>query len=109
MKTRDIAKILRSKMSTSDKKKLLEREIDRPSTGKIVAGVVVATLLATGIAKFISNKMKEKQMLKDIENQEEVEFWDAYYEKYGSDIEDELDDIELDDIEDLDEEDVVKF
>ena len=105
MKTRDIAKILRSKMSTSDKKRLLEREIDRPSTGKIVAGVVVATVLATGIAKFISNKIKEKQILKDIEDQEEVEFWDAYYQKYGMDIAEEIEDLDDEDLdveEDLD-------
>lgn len=82
MKTRDIAKVLRSKISSQEKKRILENEISKPSTGKVVAGAVVATVVATGIAKVIIDKIKERKILKEIEEQEEIEFWEEYYNRY---------------------------
>ncbi len=88
MKSRDIAKILKSKMPIDEKKKILDRELSRPSTGKVLAGVAVAALVATGVTKLVSDKIKERKMIKEIEEQEESEFWDSYYENYDISPED---------------------
>lgn len=85
MKSRDVAKVLKSKMPVEEKKKILDRELSRPSTGKVLAGVAVAALVATGVTKLVTDKIKERKMIKEIEEQEEAEFWDAYYENYDMD------------------------
>lgn len=82
MKSRDVAKILKSKMPIEEKKRILDHELSRPSTGKVLAGVAVAALVATGVTKLVSDKIKERKMIKELEEQEEAEFWDAYYENY---------------------------
>lgn len=88
MKSRDVAKILKSKLSIDEKKKILDRELSRPSTGKVLAGVAVAALVASGVTKLVADKIKERRMIREIEEQEEAEFWDAYYESYDMSPED---------------------
>ncbi len=88
MKSRDVAKILKSKLPIDEKKKILDKELSRPSTGTVLAGVAVAALVATGVTKIVADKIKERKMIKEIEEQEEAEFWDAYYENYDVDPED---------------------
>lgn len=88
MKNRDLVNILKSKISSDDKKRILEKEISKPSTGKVVAGLFIATLAAAGITKVVVDKIKEKRMQKTIEEQEEAEFWDDYYENYGCEVND---------------------
>ena len=87
MKSSEVRKILKSKMPIEEKKRILDKEFAKPNTGKVIAGVAVATVLAAGITKLASDKIKEKKLIKEIEEQEEAEFWDAYYENYDQDLE----------------------
>lgn len=87
MKSSEVRKILKSKMPIEEKKRILDKEFAKPNTGKVIAGVAVATVLAAGITKLVSDKIKEKKLIKEIEEQEEAEFWDAYYENYDQDLE----------------------
>lgn len=87
MKSSDVRKILKSKMPIEEKKRILDKEFSKPATGKALAGVAVVAVVATGVTKLVSDKIKEKKMIKEIEEQEEAEFWDSYYENYDLDPE----------------------
>lgn len=92
MKSSEVRKILKSKMPIEEKKRILDKEFAKPNTGKVIAGVAVATVLAAGVTKLVSDKIKEKKLIKEIEEQEEAEFWDAYYENYDQDLEEAAED-----------------
>lgn len=87
MKSSEVRRILKSKMPIEEKKRILDNAFEKPNTGKFVAGALVAAAVAGGLTKLVADKLKEKKLIKEIEEQEEAEFWDSYLESYDVDDE----------------------
>lgn len=82
MKPREISKILKSKMPVEEKKEILEKEINKQSKVKKAVGIATVAIIATGVTKMVTDKLKERKMIKEIEEQEEAEFWEDYYDDF---------------------------
>lgn len=95
MKTKEVSKILKSKLPVEAKKEIFEKEIKKQDKVKKAVGIAAIAVIATGVTKIVADKMKERKMLKEIEAQEEAEFWEDYYEDFENvpvDHEEEIED-----------------
>ena len=82
MKTREISKILKSRIPVEEKREILEKAINKKSKAKKAAGIGMVALIATGVTKIVADKIKERKIIKEIEEQEEAEFWEDYYDDF---------------------------
>ena len=68
MKTREISKILKSRIPVEEKREILEKAINKKSKAKKAAGIATVALIATGVTKIVADKIKERKIIKEIEN-----------------------------------------
>lgn len=86
MKTREVSKVLKAKIPVEDKKKLLDKEVDKSSKVKKAVGIATIAIIATGVTKIVSDKIKERKLIKEIEEKEEADFWEDYYEDFENEL-----------------------
>lgn len=102
MKTREVSKILKSKMPVEDKKQKLDKEINKSSKVKKAVGIATIAIIATGVTKIVTDKIKERKLIKEIEEKEEADFWEDYYEDFDSaPVEEELFEEEIEEKEEI--------
>lgn len=102
MKTREVSKILKSKMPVEDKKQKLDKEINKSSKVKKAVGIATIAIIATGVTKIVTDKIKERKLIKEIEEKEEADFWEDYYEDFDSaPVEEELFEEEIQDTQEI--------
>ena len=61
MKTREISKILKSRIPVEEKREILEKAINKKSKAKKAAGIATVALIATGVTKIVADKKNRKK------------------------------------------------